>query len=118
MIHDYCKSYSFSLKTKLCQDIRYYKKTTQGNNLNSATENFLLNFINRKINYNTEPTVRGRPFENKKTKSFERHYSFQFPLKISTIKKIKLYKKLGNDPSLDSNLEEHLRLIVPVRNIQ
>jgi len=118
MLNDLRLSYSFSLQLKLCQDIRYYKKTTFQNKLNLLAEKFILNLIKNIKKDSTENPVRGRPHRDKQINNINKYVPFQFSLKNSTIDKIKEHKKNGNVPNLDKNLEEHLRLIVPCREIR
>ena len=113
-----CNSYSFSLQLKLCQDITYYKKTTKLHNLNDIIDKFLISFIKKNISYTTEQSTKGRPHKGKILKDINKYTSYPFSLKKLTILKIKKYKKEGNDPDLDKNLEEHLKLIVPIREVR
>lgn len=110
-------SYSFSFQLKTGQDIRYFKKTNPDNPLNKIIENFILNFISSPID-NTTPIKRGRPEFKNKPIIMNQYKSFQLSLKKSTISKIKKYKKLGNNPKLDSNVEEYIKLTIPIREIR
>lgn len=118
MQNDSHQSYSFSLQLKLCQDIRYFKQTTKGHSLNTIIDEFILNFIKGEISYPIDNIQRGRPTQNKSIEKLNKYIPYQFSLKVSTVIQIKLYKEKGNNPNLDGNIEEHLKLIVPIRDIR
>jgi len=123
MSNDFHFPYPFSFQLKLCQDIRYYKKTTIGNGLNVIVENFILNFFNNNNNNNNykrsiNKPKRGRPCKNQELKNIDKYTPLSFSLKKSTINKIKQHKKKRNTLNINTRLEEYLRLIVPVREIR
>lgn len=112
---DICHSYSFSFQLKTCQDIRYFRKTTPNNTLKNKIEKFVLSFIKDYKNSTDESTTRGRPKKDKIISIDDKYIPFQFPLKKSTIRKIRDYKRKEDVPNLDKNVEEYIKLIVPSR---
>lgn len=113
-----CLSYSFSFQKKTCQDIRYYKKTNPSHTLKKKIEQYILDFMKNPINGDIETPKRGLPNKNTTIHSIDKYESFQFSLKKSTIKRIRLYKKKEDMPSLDKNVEEYIKLIVPCRVVR
>ena len=64
-------------------------------------------------------TTKGRPKKNKPIDEINKYESFQFPLKKSTIQRIRDYKKKkDNVPNLDRNVEEYIKLVVPCRDVR
>ncbi len=118
--NDLCFSYSFSFQLKTCQDIRYYRKTSPQHDLKNKVETFILNFILKPANVTDDIplTTKGRPKKNKTINEINKYESFQFPLKKSTIQRMRDYKKNGNTPNLDKNVEEYIKLVVPCRDVR
>ena len=106
-------SYSFSFSVNTCDNLRYYKKTHTNHQINTVSENFILDFIDKETQtIETNSPKRGRPKQKRDKNEIYVPYSMSF--KKKTIQLIKEYKKKPNVQSLDNTLEQYLNLQIPL----